>query len=123
MKYFSTNGDNVLMNVTDVYAALTIDVIAADHSTIPKNLYPIIPAPSLNAEAGGLVGSSFTPLATTPSIARNRSTLITDAMIIPITEFFVIWPTFSSPVVPASISLCPARQMLCSLLPSHLLML
>lgn len=34
------------------------DVIAADHNTSPKNLYPIAPALNLKAEAAGFSGSS-----------------------------------------------------------------
>lgn len=103
---------NVEINETDVYAAPTIDVRAAAQMTSPNTLYPKFPAASLKADAGGLAGSSTNPFETTPKTAKNNNTLIIAAIPIPIYADLFISSKFSSPEIPASISLCPPENVI-----------
>ena len=103
---------NVFKKDTEVYAAPTIEVIAALNRTSPKNLYPISPAPLRNASAAGFSAAKDTPLTTTPNIAKNNRTLTRVAIPIPIIELLLISSRFSSFVILASISLCAPEKVI-----------
>ncbi len=94
------------MKLTDVYEAPITDVIDAAQRISPNTRKPSSPAAAENAEAAGFAGLSFTPVATTPSTARNNSTRIRPVTSTPITDAREISATFARPCTPASSNRC-----------------
>src|SRR4028119_1823057 len=78
--------DREVMNDTDVYEAPMTLVIDAAHSTTPNTRRPTSPAAIWNADAAWLSGSRVAPPATTPRMARKRTTRMIPVTMIPVTE-------------------------------------